>query len=179
MSTATKTPVQAAMPYAAAALDLLRPHTDRAELAGSIRRLRPTVGDIEIVAEPSSVVDGLFGEERLSLPEIRAACDKMGRVTKGGERMIQVADVFGSGITLDLFLVHPPAEWGVILAIRTGPAPFSRALVTRIKGRLWRCKDGWVRDDSGRRVPCPTEREFFAAAGLAYLAPEDRTEALT
>ena len=36
----------------------------------------------------------------------------------GGNRYIKVEDVYGSGMNLDLFLVHPPQQWGVAL-VRT------------------------------------------------------------
>lgn len=173
--TTTKHPVQAAMPVAAKVLDLLRPWTTRAEIAGSIRRLRPTVKDIEIVAVPIDVPLDLFGKEtRPASAEIREIAADWGRLVKGGEKYIQVADVFGSGMTVDLFLVTPPAEWGPIFAIRTGPADFSQMLVTRIKGRLWRCAEGHVVDEKGEPVPCPTEADFFAAARVDYLPPEAR-----
>jgi len=170
------TPIQAAMPVAAAILELLGPLTERAEIAGSIRRLKPQVKDIEIVAVPALVSVGLFGELGLAVAEIQESAAAWGRRKKGGERYIQVEDVLGSGITLDLFLVHPPAEWGPIFAIRTGPAAYSEMLVTNIKGRGWRCTEGRVVDDIGRHVPCPTEEDFFRAARVGWISPERRCD---
>lgn len=171
------TPLAEARPIAEAALASLAPYIDRGEVAGSIRRRSPQVKDIELVVIPSEVQDGLFGEVRLAVPEVRQICEHMGRVRKGGEKYIQVEGVLGSSMTLDLFIVTPPSDWGVQYALRTGPADFSRALVTRIRDRLWRCQDGWVRDDRGERVPCPTEEDFFRAAQLEYLLPPARTVA--
>jgi DNA polymerase/3'-5' exonuclease PolX len=51
-----------AQPIADRVRDLLAPHCDRIEIAGSIRRQKADVGDIEIVAIPKTVTDGdLFG----------------------------------------------------------------------------------------------------------------------
>lgn len=152
----------------------LVPWTTRAVIAGSIRRHSPEVKDIEIVCEPRMVTDGMFGEERLAVSEIQELVAHWGTTPKLGRKYIQVLDVLGSGIVLDLFLVTPPAEYGAILAIRTGPAAFSRMLVTRIKGRLWSCTEGHVVDHLGRDVPTPTEQDFFDAAQVQWLEPEER-----
>lgn len=156
-------------------IDRLSPYVDRAEIAGSLRRGVEFPKDIEVVVIPSCISDDLFGdEERFTTREITDACCGMGRVLKSGTRYVQVDQVLGSPYRLDLFMVHPPAEWGTIFAIRTGPAPFSQEMVTRIRGRLWRCVDGHVVDDRGKVVPTPEEEDFFRAAGLTWIPPEDR-----
>jgi DNA polymerase/3'-5' exonuclease PolX len=75
-----------------------------------------------------------------------------------------------TGIKLDLFIVQPPAQWGAILAIRTGPAHYSHWLVTQRKqgGAMpsyLRQRDGalW---DGDELVPTPTEASYFAALGI-------------
>ena len=152
----------------------LQPWTSRRVIAGSIRRRQPEVKDIEIVCEPCTVDDGLFGEDRHATAEIRELVQMWGPTPKRGHKYIQVVDVLGSGITLDLFLVTPPATWGAILAIRTGPAAFSEMLVTRIKGRGWRCMGGHVVDHLGAPIPTPTEEAFFEAANVQWIEPEGR-----
>ena len=174
MPTTEKRRIAVAASIARGCVDALSPLMDRIQIAGSIRRHVPEVKDIEIVAAPKLVPTGLFGEPGYPFDEIRATCERIGHVTKGGERYIQVADVMDSGMTLDLFLVHPPAEWGTIMAIRTGPAAYSQEAVTRIKGRLWRCQSGWIRDDRGERIPTPEEADFFEAAQMPLLPPEQR-----
>jgi DNA polymerase/3'-5' exonuclease PolX len=170
-----RTPLLHARRTAEEVLDALAPWVDRAEIAGSIRRERPEVKDIEVVAIPSEVRDGLFGEPRLAVQELRSVAEGIGPLVRGGEKYIQVTDVFGSGLSLDLFLVTPPATWGANYAIRTGPAEVSKLAVSRIKGRLWRCKDLQVTDDRGHPVPTATERQFFGAAQLPYLPAPERT----
>lgn len=160
-------------------LRALMPYADRAQIAGSVRRRKPEVKDIEIVAVPHSVPHGFLGDTILAVEDLRDAALRLGRRSKAGDKYVQVLDVLGSGLTLDLFMVTPPAEWGPILAIRTGPAEYSQMLVTRLKGRLWRCDGGRVIDSLGRHVPCPTEEDFFAAAEVAYIEPHLRATTVT
>ena len=67
-------------------------------------------------------------------------------------------------------------NWGAILAIRTGPAEFSEALVTQINARgVLRMKDGYLRyQKDGSVYPCRDEETMFHAAGLEFIEPQDR-----
>ena len=71
------------------------------------------------------------------------------------------------------------ANWGLILALRTGPGDFNKVLVTRSwdggamvadmkmeGGYLWR---------RGMRLETATEEAFFAAMGLPCWEPGERT----
>lgn len=99
------------------------------------------------------------------------------RLLKNGPRYKQVA--LPEGINLDLFLVLQPAQqWGVLFAIRTGPAEFSHWLVTPRKdgGALpsnCRVKDGAVWEGSAI-VPMPEESDFFDFLGLGWIEPGQR-----
>jgi DNA polymerase/3'-5' exonuclease PolX len=167
-------PLAEAQAVADAVLQRLAPYVKRAVVAGSVRRKRPDCKDIEIVAEPLDVPDGLFGETRPAAQEILDAARAWGPLAKAGEKYIQVTDVLGSGLALDLFLVTPPASWGAILTIRTGPADFSTMMVSKLRGRFMRCEHGRVLGRGGVEVPTPDEEAFFAACGVAYVRPEDR-----
>lgn len=101
------------------------------------------------------------------------------RFVKSGPRYKQIA--LPEGIKLDLFMVLPPAQWGVIFAIRTGPAEFSRWIVTsRPTGALpagYRVKDGGVRRNSweeGFIISMPEEIDFLDFLGLGWIEPGDR-----
>jgi DNA polymerase/3'-5' exonuclease PolX len=82
------------------------------------------------------------------------------------------------GINLDLFIVTRPAQWGVILAIRTGPADFSKWIVTPRKygGAL----PSNCHVEGGRvlrqQIPLemPEERDFLDFLGLGWVEPKDR-----
>lgn len=174
----------------------LRPACERIEVAGSIRRKSPTVGDIEIIAIPKfdEVPTGLFGDiESVNLLDQAVINQLHGYETPYGMRLDKNGrSAVGSkykrltfrGIALDLFIVTPPGQWGVLMAIRTGPANYSHRFVSHdvvqledgTRGTLpfhMRVQDGqlWSR---GKLVNTPTEESFFKAIGLPYLEPWER-----
>jgi DNA polymerase/3'-5' exonuclease PolX len=140
------------------------------EIAGSIRRGKPLVGDIEHVVIPAfgdvDVGGSLFPDYRRvnllwhRLDELLAA----GRVekalygdgptprTKWGDRSRGVSV---SGVTHDLYTADAD-NWGSVLAIRTGPGGYSKMLVNALQrngcwnngGYVWKkteiaCRCGW------------------------------------
>jgi DNA polymerase/3'-5' exonuclease PolX len=190
MSSAARIPLGRARHLACEVVALLRDRCERIEVAGSIRRARPDVGDVEIVCVPriSETVAGLFGDRLERRNELDALCQDLiergvfaHRLASNGQHAFgeRLKRLTYGGVALDLFSVLPPAEWGVILAIRTGPAEFSRRLVTRRRsgGLLpdWlRVQDGaiWHGADP---VPTPEEADVFRLLGLPNIPPAERT----
>lgn len=119
----------------------------RIEIAGSIRRDAVTVGDIELVAIP--IVDSLFagcpGKSRLTERLDQLVNQDRLVPMKRGDRFQQFGVPAMQGLQLDIFIVAPET-WGVQLALRTGPADFSRALVTE-RSRGGRLPDGYAVHD--------------------------------
>ena len=169
-------------------IDRLIPTFQQVTVAGSIRRGNKLVKDIEIVLAPQ-MMKNLFGEDQADVARVLdtlADMKKNGNLDpgKGGERYRKFT-WYGSGPdprgyypTIDLFIVHPPATWGVTLAIRTGPAEFSRQIVTqRNKGGLLpsylNVKDGELLCN-GNRIPTPTEKDFFHEIRIPWVAPTRR-----
>ena len=113
--------LQAARAIANAAVEQLRPHCERSEIAGSIRRRRPEVGDIEIVASPKPYGTGLFESG------IATVVNQWPKV-KGELPCKYTQRVLPEGIKLDLFFADE-TTWGVVYAIRTGSAAFSPAVL--------------------------------------------------
>lgn len=173
---------------------LLEPACERVEIAGSIRRAAAMVGDIEIVCQPRLQLDpgALIGGNEISALDIHVErLDKREgsflhfdqQLRRNGTRYKRL--IWHSSdcrIPVDVFAVLPPASWGAILAIRTGPGDFSRGLVTpRRKGGALpdnlQQRDGALWGPGGR-VDTPNEGAFFWALGLPYWPPEMRTEQL-
>jgi DNA polymerase/3'-5' exonuclease PolX len=166
--------LQAALPLAEKLVTRFAPYCERIEIAGSVRRGKQEVGDIEIVAIPRAEND-LFGAPAPIYPIHSYIHDgeKAGdwRKTKGGLKYVQLA--LTEGINLDLFLVTPPAQWGVLFTIRTGPADFSQWIVTprNMGGCLpsnARVQDGRVLVNA-RPLPMPEEIDFFDFLGLGWI----------
>ncbi len=154
----------------------------RVEAAGSIRRGKPEVGDVEVVAQatrgcrPESVRTVL---ERLHVR--RGEPNKRGAAAPWGERyyrgLAPIAE--GTEVGVDLFVVFPPAEWGVVFAIRTGSAEFSQACVTRLHRWGLRSELGRIlKVSTGETLPCGNESMFFRYARLPWIPPKLRDTSL-
>lgn len=174
------------LPIAEAVLAEIAPYCRRQIIAGSIRRREAEVGDIEIVAIPRREPAGLFGDQE-DVPLHRALSDlvKGNRIflVAHGDKYIKFVWYFGAeNVQVDLFLVEPDS-WGYQLAIRTGPADYSRWLVTPQSkhGGLsegYLCKDGMVWDVqvngnewAATTHAVPEEKDFFKLIRGGYIEP--------
>lgn len=172
---------------------LMSSYCERVEVAGSVRRRRETVKDIEIVAVPliEEVPGGdLWGNperaDRLSEWLLRVAADgllvprdvEVHRADGSVEHQRRVGRAYQTlafeGVPVDLFVVHPPADWGVIYALRTGPGDWNTRIVTDCQRWFRRVEGGRVLH-LGQHVPCPEEADFFRAVGQGWVEPWDRT----
>jgi DNA polymerase/3'-5' exonuclease PolX len=194
MGGTTKLPLEAAEIIAAAFIHHLSPYAERIEVAGSIRRKKPEVGDIEIVMIPKLHQDkDMFGEVcgpmltsydegiasyircetplRLndSEPERKPALERL----NNGERYLKLYETVNE-VQIDLFIVLPPAQWGPIISIRTGSAEYSKRLVTALKVKDLRCEDGRVLTKDNNQIDCPNEIDFFRACGMKMIDPVKR-----
>lgn len=158
-------------------VETLRPYCDRIEIAGSIRRRKPEPGDIEIVAIPNGYELRDMLEEVVETgrdPRFAPAVESLGTVLKGNPhsgRFIQVA--LPEGITLDLFLATPE-NWGLIFAMRTGPAEYShRVLACGWVMKGYHSIDGML-CTVGHKVPVHEEEDLFNLIGVPWIPPEDR-----
>jgi DNA polymerase (family 10) len=155
-------------------VERIKPFLKRVEIAGSIRRKRDEVGDIELVVEPVMNNDLFEKEATPVLDPLRLELQKIGRLVKNGNRYIRV-HLTKPDVYADIFVVWPPATWGSIMAIRTGPHELGKYVVTKCKDRGFIHKDGHaIRADSGDPISTDTEAQFFALAGLECPAPEHR-----
>lgn len=169
--------------------DAMRPYCESVHVAGSIRRRKPVVGDVEIVAVPRWVDSpdpmDLFGESTRPVNLLHSAWlpgSGVRWIRAGVETVHPCAPrpdgaywrgQLPCGHQLDLFLAKPDNA-GLILLIRTGSAEYSQAVVTHAKRIGKPCKDGYLWDTLGRRIPTPTEESVFAVLGLQWVAPEQR-----
>ena len=149
----------------------LRPWCSNIAIAGSIRRKKDWVRDIDMVAIPSN--QGRF----------LTVLQSLGRIKMGGGKIIRVGMGFSKGIDLDMY-VATPETWATLLLIRTGSTNHNIKLC-----RLARSKKMVLHaDGSGLfkleaqgcegvevRIAGDTESSIFENLGLPYLAPEKRT----
>lgn len=187
----TRMPLHEARALAERLVSELKDACEQIVIAGSIRRQRADVGDLEIVCVPLTgiVTGGLFGDESWPVDHLEERIHDMfedGIIAHRLDKNLRKAAgsryrrLLYRGVPLDLF--SPSAEsFGAILAIRTGPSEYSRHFVTpRSQGGLMpdhlRMQEGSLRYRvSGQAIPTPTEESFFAAIGVPMLAPEARS----
>jgi DNA polymerase/3'-5' exonuclease PolX len=150
----------------------LAPFCARIEIAGSIRRGKPQVKDIELVAIPNLVPTGLFGDELVTDPDFCAVVNQWPAV-KGTPEGRYTQRRLPEGIVLDLFMAHAD-NWGSILLIRTGDWEFSKYFMGTVLPRHgYQHHDGYVWRD-GLKVPVREECELFALVGMPYIEPSQR-----
>jgi len=155
------------------------------QVAGSIRRRKEMIGDIEIVAIPRYEPAGLFGDQQANtLWAHLHDVDGRYRFTKGDKpdgRYYQLTLPAHDDLQLDLFLAQPD-NWGYILLMRTGSAAFSAGVLGE-----WKRRQGWGKDQAGsvdgrlvdhtgNAVPTPEEDDVFALIGRAPIPPTQRTD---
>lgn len=179
----------------AAAKDLvahLNPHCARLVVAGSLRRRKQSVGDIEILYIPqfASARDGLFDTKQIDLAEAElqrllggGTIRKRPTASPGGrppreswgpknKHGVHVA----SGIPVDFFLARS-SNWWNYLVCRTGGAQNNIEIssAAQRKGWKWHPYSEGFTDRYGLTVPAASEREVFELAGLKYLEPWERS----
>jgi len=156
----------------------------RVEVAGSIRRRRKMVSDIDVVVIPK------FASEQLSLggrgtSKGRSQLDKcladmafseLIHIQANGAKIKRIVHL-ETGIPIDIYVAQDMVEWWPIWVIRTGSAGFNTKLCS------WAKKKGWKLHASGeglyklgKRVEFKSERGFFRTMGIKYVPPEERTD---
>ena len=141
------------------------PRTVRARLAGSLRRHREVVKDIDIVlsTEAPEEVAGFFA----GLPGVV-------EVIARGERKLSVR--LESGIQADLRLVED-SRFPSMLHHFTGSRDHNVAMRSRALARGMHLSEYGLfhgREGNGEAVSCHREEDLFRALGLSYVPPELR-----
>jgi DNA polymerase (family 10) len=161
-------PLGRALPIGRALVEALRHARGVKEvaLAGSIRRGRETVGDIDLLvtSDHARVVMDAF----VALPDVAEVLEH--GATKGSIRHRE-------GIQVDLRVVEPEC-FGAALLYFTGSKQHNiriREMAVRKGFKL--SEYGLFRASSGKRVAGATEEEVYAAIGLPWIPPELREDA--
>jgi len=160
-------------------VDVLRPGCERIEIAGSLRRGKAEVSDIEIIVIPKPLLDlfgepGKFSQVDAILGSLPIAYSKRGPKQK----QFLVRDSHGDEIQVDLFVQTDPETWGVNYLIRTGDALFSKRMVTPTwQGGFmpsgFSVKNARVWCD-GEPLPTPQESDVFDLWKMAFVDPRYR-----
>jgi DNA polymerase/3'-5' exonuclease PolX len=159
-------------------------------VAGSLRRHKETIGDIEVVCRPMHTLDEQL-EKLIATPTFKKALYRT-RVGKNGE-----PDKYGNRwgknykglqftfpglpeVKIELF-IGDEYNYGYTLALRTGPGDANTILMSRLKNyhMPWHFKEGYARlKATGQIIAVPDEKTFFKMLGIEYIEPYKRTDQL-
>jgi DNA polymerase (family 10) len=154
-------------PHASALVEALRslPFVVASDYAGSLRRLRSTVRDIDLVvaSEDSAGVMDAFS----MLPQVA-------EVEERGDTKLTAKTHAGPQVDLR---VVPPASYGNLLQHFTGSAAHNIALRGHAQRRGYKISEYNVQEvASGQLITCPTETDVYETVGLSYIPPELRED---
>lgn len=188
MSGKVKYPRSMALEVARELVGALRLASERIIVAGSLRRRKSEVGDVEIVYIPRqmAVQTGLFetDTERVNVAEsVLEDLLAKGVISKRlnthgseiwGERN-KLARHNNTGIPVDLFSIEAKYWWNYVVC-RTGSAETNIAICNAAIARGWQWKPyrGGFLDENGNLVSVCDERNVFETVGLKYLEPWER-----
>jgi len=159
-------PLGRAWPTAQELLAWLRglPGVSAAEAAGSLRRMRATVGDLDLLV---AAVD--------STPVMEAFTGRPDVVRVQGQGPTKSSVEFQNGLRAQLW-VHPPERFGTALQYATGSKDHNvRLRELALKKDLSLSEHSLARKD-GSEILCGSEEEVYAALGLPWIPPELRED---
>lgn len=140
------------------------PACEQAESAGSLRRGKETVGDLDLVAA---------SQDQQTLADAFANAPFVGEVSAHGATKVSIRS---GGVDVDLRIVKPEA-FGSLLHHFTGSKEHNVALRERaVKMGINISEYGLARAGSGEYVPIATEEELYEKLGLPYIPPELRED---
>lgn len=188
MTVKTRIPLAKARALAAQLVLDLGPYTERIMVAGSIRREKPDIGDVELLYVPRyeqagqvSLFDGLQQQDMMDV-HLRESI----RVGVFAKRLNAKNTPIGygelnkylvhrqTGIAVDIFATEA-RNWGMALIVRTGPAEFNVNLMARLKQTGYQGHAyGGATDGNNEEIELPDEHAVFQLAGWDYIQPERR-----
>lgn len=131
------------------------------EMAGSLRRGRNTVGDIDLLSTDSRAMNAMTG------------CPGVAQVLESGPKRASVK--LGEGVQVDV-RVFGENEYGAALVYFTGSKDHNIALRNLAIERGCKLNEYGLFDEKGSRLAGKTEDEIYRKLGLRYIPPELRED---
>ena len=137
-----------------------------AEPAGSLRRMRSTIGDIDILVASKD-----------SKPVMEAFTTLPGVIRVLGKGETKSSIEFGDGVRAQVW-VHPPERFGTALLYATGSKDHNVRLreLALDKGLSLSEHALTKKKGEGDEILCATEEEVYQALGLPWIPPELRED---
>lgn len=128
-------------------------------MAGSLRRGKSTVGDIDLLSTDKRVVEALKG------------CPGVAQVLESGPSRSSVK--LNEGVQVDV-RVFEKTEYGAAQVYFTGSKEHDIALRTLAIQHAWKLNEYGLFDKKGKRLAGSTEEEVYKKLGLTFIPPELR-----
>ena len=136
----------------------------QAEIAGSMRRNRETIGDIDVLVaslEPEAVRQAFLSTEGIK------------EVLAEGETKSRVISEEGMGVDLR---VIEPKSFAPALHYFTGSKEHNTRLRQRARDRGWKLNEYGLWNEAGEALSTPEEKDIFNLLDLAWIPPELRED---
>jgi len=128
-------------------------------MAGSLRRGKSTVGDLDLLSTDARVIDAIRG------------CPGVAQVLESGPRRTSVKLQEGVQVDVRLFTEE---EYGAASVYFTGSKDHNIALRNLAIEKGWKLNEYGLFDKGGGRLAGRTEQEVYDGLGMQYVPPELR-----
>jgi len=138
----------------------IEPFCERIVVAGSIRRLKPVIRDVDLVLIPKPLLWSRI------IATLQKRMDAV--VLKRGSQLAQLEI---NKINIDIYATNPK-NWEALLLIRTGSSTSNIRLSLRAKKMGLKLTHSGLTKDG--KIVASTEQGIFETLGLNYVPPEER-----
>lgn len=139
-----------------------------AELAGSLRRRKETIGDIDVLVASDAKSRKKIITTFVSLPFVKEI------LARGDTKASVIIEEYNKQV--DVRIVNPD-EWGSALLYFTGSKEHNVHLRTIARGKGYKISEyGLFEAKTGRQIACATEEEIYQKLGFDWIPPEMREE---
>lgn len=191
----TRVPLGMAQDLSKLLVHMLKPSCEKIMVVGSVRRCKPLIGDVEIVAlARESYVQDLFGAKvSIDHTSVDHALDQFHEIEHQGwridlrkqEKNVKRLRHINTGLIADLYVITDRRAWGSYVVMRTGPRSFEKHVVTAAYNNYMHFdKRLLLHNHAKKRSPCwpycakiiplLTEGDVFEKLKITYLTPEER-----
>jgi len=164
--TIDRTPLGDVWPFAQEQLAFLRslPGVVRAEPAGSLRRMRDTIGDLDIL---------VAADDSEPIMEAFASQENIARIEGRGATKTSVE--FSNGFRAQVW-VHPKEKFGTALQYATGSKDHNVRIREIALDQGYSLSEHALTKEDGSEILCETEELVYQTLGLPYIPPELRED---
>lgn len=164
-STGERVLIDAAADLADEIVAALSPLAERCAFAGSLRRMRETIGDVDVLAA---------SRDPRPIMEAFKALPYVSEVIGGGDKKTSVRTT--RGLQVDLRVV-PPESWGAALQYFTGSQAHNiRTREIAVRAGLKLSEYGLFDADTNDLIVSETEEQVYDRLGLPWIAPPLRED---